>query len=226
MSVPNLELKKENSVYILTMTNGEKANTFTADVLAEYHEVLDEVERGDENAALILTSNHDKFWNNGIDLEWLITQPSSYHQEFAGLLDAFYLRWAFLDLPTVGCLTGHTYAAGAILASALDFRFMRNDKGWFCFPEIDIRIPFTAVMHGIVSLLPNRLALRHLMLTGMKVGGEEAEEWQIVDAAYPPDTLFGKAMEHAEMLAKKDRKTYASIKKGMRRELAAMKGPV
>lgn len=220
--MPNLELTKENSVYVLTMTNGEKANTFTADVLEEYHEILGQIEK-DTNAALVLTSNHDKYWSNGINLDWLVVQPTSYHQEFAGLLDAFYLRWALLDLPTVGCLTGHTYAAGAILASALDFRFMRKDKGWFCFPEIDIRIPFTEVMHKVVSLLPNRQALRRLMLTGMRVGGEEAEEWQIVDGAYPDDELFGKAMEYAEMLAKKDRQTYASIKRGMRRELAAMK---
>lgn len=219
--MPNLELTKENSVYVLTMTNGEKANTFTADVLEEYHEILGQIDK-DTNAALVLTSNHDKYWSNGINLDWLVVQPTSYHQEFAGLLDAFYLRWALLDLPTVGCLTGHTYAAGAILASALDFRFMRKDKGWFCFPEIDIRIPFTEVMHKVVSLLPNRQALRRLMLTGMRVGGEEAEEWQIVDGAYPDDDLFGKAMEYAEMLAKKDRQTYASIKRGMRRELAAM----
>ena len=154
-------------------------------------------------------------------MEWLITQPVGYHQEFASLLDEFYIRWALLNLPTVGCLTGHTYAAGAILASALDFRFMRKDKGWFCFPEIDIQIPFTPVMQKIVALLPNRQALRQLMLTGIKLGGEQAAEMQIVDGAYHIENLFDRAMEYAEMLAKKDRKTYAAIKRGMRRELSA-----
>ena len=120
-----LDLRKENSVYVLTMTNGEKSNTFTADVLGEYNAVLDEIEVSQDNASLVLTSSHDKVWSTGINLEWLITQPVGYHQEFASLLDEFYIRWALLNLPTVGCLTGHTYAAGAILASALDFRFMR-----------------------------------------------------------------------------------------------------
>ena len=216
-----LDLRKDNSVYVLTMTNGEKSNTFTADVLGEYNAVLDEIEVSQDNASLVLTSSHDKVWSTGINLEWLITQPVGYHQEFASLLDEFYIRWAFLNLPTVGCLTGHTYAAGAILASALDFRFMRKDKGWFCFPEIDIQIPFTPVMQKIVALLPNRQALRQLMLTGIKIGGEQAAEMQIIDGAYHIENLFDRAMEYAEMLAKKDRKTYSAIKRGMRRELSA-----
>lgn len=215
-----LDLRKENSVYVLTMTNGQKANTFNTDVLAQYHAILDEVEADGGNVSLVLTSNHEKFWSNGIDLDWLILQPESMHGEFASLLDRFYIRWALLGIPTVACLTGHTYAAGAILASALDFRFMRKDKGWFCFPEIDIRIPFTPVMHRIVSLLPNPHALRQLMLTGIRVGGEQAAELKLVDGAYSEEDLIPKVMDYADMLARKDRKTYASIKRGIRRELA------
>ena len=49
----------------------------------------------------------------------------------------------------------HAYAGGALIASACDFRTMRADRGRFCFPEVDIKIPFTPIMTEIVRLLPN-----------------------------------------------------------------------
>jgi len=218
-----LDLKKEGSVYILTMINGEQSNTFTADVLEEFHGALEEIEASTGNGAVVLTSNDPRAWSTGINLEWLIAKPAAYYEEFKTLMDKFLMRWALLDMPTVGCLTGHTYAGGALLASTLDFRYMREDRGWFCFPEVDIKIPFTPLMHELVERLTDNHTIRHLLLTGKRVGGTEAAELRIVDGAYPIDDLFDKSMEMARLLAAKDRATYANIKMRMRSRIAAMK---
>ena len=42
---------------------------------------------------------------------------------------------------------------------------------------------------------------------------------KIVSAVYPEETLYDKAMELAISLAKKDRRTYAHIKRGLRQAL-------
>ena len=55
-----------------------------------------------------------------------------------------------------------------------------------------------------------------------RIGGTEAAQLGIVDAAYPEETLFDKAMETAQEMSQKDRATYGSIKKGMRSKLAGM----
>jgi len=122
-------------------------------------------------------------------------------------------------MPAVGCLSGHTYAGGAVLATTLDFRIMRQDKGFFCFPEVDIKIPFSPVMYEILRLLPDWYALNELLLTGRRVGGTEALAMKIVSAVYPQEKLFEKAMELAVSLANKDRRTYANIKRGLRQNL-------
>jgi Delta3-Delta2-enoyl-CoA isomerase len=220
--MPTMELKKEGAVYILSLTNGAKANTFTADVIDEYSSVLDELEASTGNSALLITSTDPKFWSNGINLEWIITQRPSYFMQFASMLDRLYLRFALLDMPTVGCLTGHTYAGAAILAATLDFRLMRSDRGFFCFPEVDIKIPFSPIMQEILKYLPDQQAVAELVLMGKRVGGEEALKMKIVSAIYPEETLFPKALEMAQFLSQKDRKTYTLLKRNMRSSLGRM----
>lgn len=217
-----MELKKEGPVYILSLTNGVKSNTFTEDVIMEYNSVLDELEASTGNAALVITSTDPKFWSNGINLEWIVTKPISYWFQFGCLLDKLYLRLALLNMPTVGCLTGHTYAGAAILAAAFDFRLMRADRGYFCYPEVDIKIPFTPIMQQILKLLPDQQAVTELAFTGKRIGGEEALKMKIVSAIYPEETLFPKALEMAHFLAQKDRKTYTIIKRGMRSNLVSL----
>lgn len=217
-----MELSQDGSLYILTLTNGKNANTLTADVVAEYNVVLDELEAKEGSMALLVTSSDDKFFCNGINLDWIVTQPPTYFLQFASLLDRLYLRFALADFPVVGCLTGHTYAGGALLAATFDFRFMREDKGFFCLPEVDIRIPFSPIMHEILRLFPDGQALGELLLTGRRIGGKEAQKMQIVHQAYPQDELWNKTVELARFLAAKDRKTYASIKRGFRRHLTTL----
>ncbi len=214
-----LDLKRENEVFVLTMTNGDNANTFTSEVLDEYHRIFNEVEAEKGNCSLVLTSDHHKTWSTGINLEWLITQPHDYMMEFAGILDKFLYRWAMLNLPTIGCINGHAFAGGALMASAMDFRIMRSDKGWFCFPEVDVKIPFTPLMQALVHQVTDSRSVKDLFLTGRRVGGDEAVKMGFADAAYNEDELMGKTMDLANLLAQKDRETYVKIKHGIRAEL-------
>jgi len=214
-----MELTRDGDVHVLTLTNGTQENRFTEDVINEYEAALDALEAYEGNTALVITSNDPKFWSNGINLQWFMTQPPDYYPGFGRMLDKMFMRFALLNMPTLGCLTGHAYAGGALLAATLDFRFMRSDRGFFCYPEVDIRIPFTPIMHQVLDLLPDRLALTELLLTGRRISGIEAQAKQIVLAAYPAEELWGKAMEMARMLAIKDRRTYTTIKHNMRQAL-------
>jgi enoyl-CoA hydratase/carnithine racemase len=214
-----LDLRKDGSVFILTMIDTKNSNTFTPEVFDEHIEIIDEIEKSRENCCVVLTSGDEKSWSQGINLQWLRAQPPEYEQEFKDKMDIFLTRWALADFPTVACLTGHTFAGGAILASAMDFRLMREDRGWFCFSEVDVKVPLTPLMHEVVELLPNPRALRDLLLTGKRIGGGEAAELGVVDGAYPQGILFEKSVELARMLAEKDRNTYGTIKRNMRRRL-------
>ena len=57
------------------------------------------------------------------------------------------------------------------------------------------------------------------MLTGRKIGGDEAQKLGLVDESHLHDKLLPRAMEIANQLSQKDLKTYGKIKHLLKREL-------
>lgn len=215
-----MRLEKQENVYLLTLTNGERANTMTDAVLDEYHAALDEVEATQGNTALVITSEDSKFFSNGIDLEYIKSKGMEYlFSHFGARLDQLLMRVALINVPTIACVNGHAYGGGALLASACDFRTMRADRGFFCFPEVDIKLAFTPAMLASVNLLRNEQLRFEMALTGRPVGGEEAAKKGIVDAAFGAEDLLPKTLAMAAQLATKDRRTYAQIKRDIRQHL-------
>lgn len=212
----NMKLKRVGNVHVLTLTDSEGENMFTLDVVKEYLAALDEVEGYIGNTALLITCEDPKTWCNGIKLSWFSTQSAEDARAFVTLLEKLLSRVALLNAPTIACLNGNTYAGGAILAAACDFRVMRADRGRFCLPEVNIKIPFTKVMLSVIDLIPNKVALNKLALTGSALTGVECFEQGVVDHIFPLAELQQGALTFAEVMAEKDRSTYTSIKRGMR----------
>jgi len=208
-----VDLKREGDVFILAMQSGE--NRFNRSFIEAMNQALDTVENSSGPAALVTVGGEEKFYSNGLDLAWLIGDGLKERKEFIPSVLKFLGRILAFPVPTVAAVNGHAFAAGAMLALAHDFRVMRADRGFFCLPEVDIKIPFAP---GMTALIKSRLspgAFRDLMLTGMRVGGLEAKERGIVDEAVPADQTLSRAIARAAALANKDRKAYQAIKRGM-----------
>ena len=222
MSTMNLNLK--DGIHILTLTNAANGNdnTFTTEVMQEYMAAFDTVESYQGNSALIITCEDEKTFSTGINLAWLGQQSPQEQGEFMQAFHSMLCRFALLNIPTIACINGNAYAGGAILAAGADFRLMREDRGRFCFPEINIPLPFTPVTRSLVNLLPNKQALKNMLLTGIAYTGIEAEALNIVDSIHPLDELQISAFKLAKMLATKDRTIYTSIRNDMRPEIQTL----
>jgi len=214
MSTMTLELK--DGVHVLTLTNNENENSFTMDVIDEYHAKLDEVVAYEGNTALLITCEHEKTFSTGINLQWLMSQSPEGMAAFVKNLEKLYYRLTMLGMPTVTAINGNCYAGAAIMITGTDFRFMRADRGRFCYPEVNIQIPFTPMMQDLVDLLPNKHVLKEMALLGRALTGEECLEANVVDGLFSQEELQQKSFEFAKMLAEKDRNTYTQIKCQMR----------
>jgi enoyl-CoA hydratase/carnithine racemase len=131
-----------------------------------------------------------------------------------------------LPAPTVAALQLHTFAGGGLLALAHDYRVMREDRGYFGLPEVDVRIAFT---QGTTDLARARLApqVAHEALTsGRRYTGQEALAAAIVDELASEDDVVPKAIARAKRLSEKDPATYGAIKANLYREtLASLRDP-
>jgi enoyl-CoA hydratase/carnithine racemase len=92
---------------------------------------------------------------------------------------------------------------------------MRADRGYFCFPEVDIRIPFNPGMAALIqSKLTPRAAVAS-MTTGRRFSGPDAEQFGIVDVACPADAVTDTAVAELRPLQGKDPGTLGAIKTTM-----------
>ncbi len=206
--MPAPSLSRDGEVFVLDI--GDDENRFHPDWMTAVAALLDEVAAADAPRALVTTAT-GKFFSNGLDLDWLGQNADRVDEYVAQVHDLFAQTLAFPG-PTVAALQGHTFAAGAMLALAHDFRAMRADRGYFCLPEADINIPFTPGMDALIRCKLTPATAVEAMLTARRYGGEDARAAGIVDATAGEDELLASAVERARALASKDPGTQATIK--------------
>ena len=217
--MPELDIEKNGDVFVVTLDNPSTGNAINTASLSAHREILAELETVKENSAVVVTSSDPKSWCVGLDFDWIREQSEQEFGETFREVEEVFERWALLSLPTIACITGHCIAGGAFLASVMDFRLMRADRGWFAFTEIDVKIPPSPKLYLMADLLPNKQAVRELLLTGRRVGGDEAQKLGLVDESHLQEKLLPRAMEFAQQLAQKDLETYRKIKHLLKRDL-------
>ncbi|WP_067832057.1 enoyl-CoA hydratase/isomerase family protein [Actinomadura kijaniata] len=205
------ELRDDGPVLVLDL--GDDENRFSPDWMDGVHALLDTVVDRPGPAALVTTAR-GRFFSNGLDLEWLAAHEDrllTYVERVQGLL----ARVLTLPVPTVAAVNGHAFGAGGMLAMAHDFRVMRADRGYFCFPEADIDIPFTPGMAALIQSKLTPAAAVASMTTGRRFGGLDAHALGLVDGTAGPDELVAAADARVRPLAGKSRATLGAIKETM-----------
>ena len=205
-----ISLTYEEKIAILDL--GADENRFSPGFLDEMNAHLDEVVG--TGAQGLVTTGGAKFYTNGLDLDWL-TAHGDQTQWYVGRVQAMLARVLTLPVPTAAAVVGHAFGAGAMLALAHDFRVMRADRGYFCFPEVDIRIPFTPGMAALIQAKLSPQAAVASMTTGRRFGGDDAASLGIVDAVAGEGAVTPAAVDLLRPLDGKDPGTLGAIKQTM-----------
>jgi enoyl-CoA hydratase/carnithine racemase len=211
-SLPDgIDVERRGPVIVVTMSRGE--NRLHPELLTGLESVLDTIEPDDAPAALVLTGA-GKFFSNGLDLEYMGAHPDE-AEAILARVHSLFGRVLALDVPTVAAINGHAFAAGAMLALSFDLSLMRADRGYFCLPEADLGLPFTAPMNALLTARLSPPAAHRAMVTAHRFTGPEALTAGIVTDLAPEEDLLARAVTLATDLAGKPRQGLAAIKQGI-----------
>jgi enoyl-CoA hydratase/carnithine racemase len=203
-------LEVRGDVRVLHLTDGE--NRFNRGSIDAIHAALDEVEVVEGPVALV-TTGEGKFFSNGLDLDWLMgPEGSAAGSGFIADVHRVFGRLLAMDLFTVAAVNGHAYAGGAMLARSHDHVVMREDRGYWCLPEIDLGLPLTPGMYACVATHVPTAAMKVASLTGRRYTAAEALASGIVEETAPEAEVLDRAVEGAAAMAGKNRAVLAAHK--------------
>jgi enoyl-CoA hydratase/carnithine racemase len=186
--------------------------------LQQFGEAIDQCLSSTQARALILTGSGKNF-SQGLDLESMSRMDAKASGAFVDECMATLTRLLVFPVPVVTAVNGHAFGFGAMLVLASDYSVMREDRGFFCLPEIDLGMGLIPSMNALVTHKLTGRVLRNLLLTGKRVGGREALEYGIVDACSTEHELLAKARSLPLPMMGKDKKALVQLKTGMNGEV-------
>ena len=208
-----IEYEMDEHMAVVTMNAGE--NRFNFPFIRAFMEVLDEIEEKTDAKALAVKSSDVKIWSNGIDLNWLLPvierQEQALINSFLRELFGLMRRVLLYPMPTIAAINGHAFAGGAFLSFAHDFRFMRNDRGWICMPEVDLGMSLTPVFVALSKRAVPMYMFEEMQYTARRLTAQECEQHHIITKACANEELLSEVRAFA-MPLKKDREVIRKMK--------------
>jgi crotonobetainyl-CoA hydratase len=186
-----VKVRRDGSILEITLDR-PKANAIDVATSIAMGEVFMGFRDDPDLRVAILTGAGDKFFCAGWDLK-AAAEGEAYDADygpggFGGLTELH-----DLDKPVIAAVNGLAFGGGFELALSCDL-IVAAVHAEFCLPEIKVGVLADAATFRLPKRMPRNIAME-LLMTGRRMGAEEAARWGLVNAVVPS------AMEHARELA-------------------------
>lgn len=211
------ELKGQKVAEIVIQTNEENSLTFQTlkelqGILTRYHE--DPVVR-----AVILSSENEKFFSNGVDAATIMNAPAERLATEMGQIVHFFNYLMGFDKPLLAEVSGYAMGGGAVITMASDFRFMLEGKSRISFTEVMFGLPLPGVFIDKlqITVLPHRL---HEVIYGGLYKATEAQAIGLIDeVADSRAELRRLVLRRAEQILRVPSSAFSGTKRSLHRAL-------
>src|SRR5215211_8914133 len=190
------------SVARVMIDRPERRNAMSFGVMQGLRDAVAAAKADDAVRVLVLTGAGEKAFCAGADLGGggIADGASAAHDGRGMLADLFRDLWG-LGKPTVARVRGYALAGGFGLALACDFVIASADAQ-FGTPEVNVGLwPYMITVPLLRSMPPKRVL--ELMMTGRRVGADEAERIGFVNRVVPAAELDAAVDELTATLASK-----------------------
>ncbi|MGH2726491.1 MAG: enoyl-CoA hydratase/isomerase family protein [Actinomycetota bacterium] len=187
-------------VAVLSLNRPEKHNAFNDEMIDAWSSAVDWAV-GDPDARCILIRGEGRSFSSGRDVNELGRRAKGETDyEFVRRAQDEMLRLTDTPKPVVAALKGTVFGGAFEIALRADIRIAASDVT-MCFPEIGYGIlPDTGGTQLLTTLAgPSRAKL--LIMTGDRIGADDAKTWGIVDIVVSSEELDVTALDLARRLA-------------------------
>ncbi len=213
-----VSLDGEGGIFTLTLRRPEALNALSTAVCRETAAALERV-GGDPGARVLIVTGEGRAFSAGADLkERAGAAPDAIWAHNRAI---FHIPLALeqLPVPTIAAINGLALGGGCEIALGCDLRWAAATAELGC-PEVTRGIIPAA---GGSQRLPRLVGLSRamdLILTGRRIGADEAHRIGLVDTVVPPDELLPAVRKAAGAIAANAPLAVQSAKQAMRYGLA------
>ena len=194
-------LEVKNGIGYITINRPEALNALSSQVLADLHEVLDQVEKSEEIRVVIVTGAGEKAFVAGADIKEMDLMSPIQAFEYMTFANDTFTRLSDLRQPTIAVINGYALGGGMELALSTDIR-IGFEKTVVGFPEVGLGIiPGFAGTQRMSRLIGTSRA-KELIFTARTVKGQEAYDLGILNKLVPAEELLSSAEELAAAIMK------------------------
>lgn len=215
----NIILTKEDNIGILTINRPQVKNALNMEAYDDFGKAVEEVAADSNIRAVVINGEGDSFCT-GLDLKFASTLNQLTVLEMENLIKRLQHIFAFENLkkPVISAVHGYAMGNGCDIALASDF-IVAADNAKFAMAYTNLGlIPDLGGTYRLPKIV-GLVKARELILTGRQIDASEALSIGMVLQVVPADQMMTKAMEFANILAKRAPLAMAMAKKAINKGL-------
>ena len=192
MGYENLQVERKDAVAIVTVSRPKKLNALNTQTIAELDTVFAALASDDEVRGVVVTGAGEKAFVAGADIEELAGLDAQSGRALSGRGHRVFDRIEWLGKPVVAAINGFALGGGCELALACHVR-LASENASLGTPEVKLGL---MCGYGGTQRLPRlvgRGAALEILLTGRRVGAEEALRLGLVNRVVPLVQLLPEA---------------------------------
>lgn len=216
--VVSLEYVKEE-IALIRMHDEENKNTFTQELISGIIECVEEAESNKNCKCIVMTGFGNYFATGGTKDALLAIQEgrNSFLDATSGGKNVYSIP-LICKIPVISAMQGHAIGGGLAMGLFSDFVFMARES---VYTASFMKYGFTPGF-GSTCIFPEKLGLvlgTEFLMTAKTYRGVELEKRGIPFKVYPRNQVLDKALEFAELLAEKPRKSLELLKARLTEEI-------
>jgi enoyl-CoA hydratase len=192
MSYENLLVETKDAVAVVTVNRPKKLNALNARTLDEMEQVFTALASNDQVRGVVVTGAGDKAFVAGADIEELSALDAEGGRAASARGQRVFGRIEWLGKPVVAAVNGFALGGGCELALAAHVR-VASQNASFGTPEVKLGL---ICGYGGTQRLPRLIGrgrALEMLLTGERVGADEALRLGLVNKVVPLDGLLPEA---------------------------------